>query len=173
MVMSVCVFFGSGNINAADEQYLKAMQLSELVASLGYDVASGGYGGVMEAVLKGAAKYNVKRIGVTCDLILNRNVNDFMSDEIKTKDYFERLEILIDIGDLFIAMKGESGTLFEASAVAALIERNFIENRYLLMYGADWKKLECFIDNNDSCEFIRFIDNIESVAEMIKKFNMN
>jgi uncharacterized protein (TIGR00725 family) len=171
--MSVCVFFGSGKINENEEQYKIAMELSELVASLGYDVASGGYGGVMEAVLKGAAEYNVKRIGVTCDLYLDRIANDFMTDEIKTKDYFERLEILIDIGDLFIALSGGSGTLLEVSAVVALIERKFIENRYFVLFGENWHNLECFMQINNDSGFIKHTSNFKTAIEMIKKINLN
>lgn len=133
--MSVCVFFGSGRIEPDNKNYQDAYELSEKVASYGYDIATGGYGGIMEAALKGAANCSVKRIGVTCDLITNRKPNDYLTDEIKTKDYFERLEILIDIGDVFVAMIGESGTLMEVSTLIALIERDFIDNRTIIMIG--------------------------------------
>jgi len=69
-----------------------------------------------------------------------------LSDEIKTKDYIERLEILIDVGDLFIAVQGESGTLLEVSAVIALIERQLIENRYLVLVGSLWRELANLMD---------------------------
>jgi predicted Rossmann-fold nucleotide-binding protein len=52
--MSVSVFFGSSKISEKDDLYGQTLKLSETVASLGYDIASGGYGGVMEAALKGA-----------------------------------------------------------------------------------------------------------------------
>lgn len=167
--MSVCVFFGSSKITEDDIVYKDTMQLADFVASMGYDIATGAYGGVMEAALKGALNHNVKRFGVTCNLFNKRLPNDFLSDEIKTKDYFERLEILIDIGDIFIAMTGESGTLLEVSAVTALIERNFIEDRFLILVGQDWKNLDCFLNFPDKKEFLDVAEDIDSAISIIKK----
>jgi uncharacterized protein (TIGR00725 family) len=171
--MSVCVFFGSSKIDENDEHYSLTMELSGRVAELGYDIASGGYSGVMEAALRGAVNYDVKRIGITCDLFKDRLPNDFLSDEIKTKDYFERLEILIDIGDFFIAMAGESGTLFEVSAVVALLERKFIENRYLLMVGSEWRHLNGFLHFDENKKNIMIADDLIQATEIIRTIQLN
>ncbi|MBX3045018.1 MAG: LOG family protein [Candidatus Kapabacteria bacterium] len=164
--MSVCVFFGSSKILENEQRYLDTIAISNFVSSLGYDVASGGYSGVMEASLRGAVKNGVRRIGITCDLFEDRVPNEFLSDEIRSKDYFERLEILIDLGDFYIAMCGESGTLLEVSAVASLLERKLIEDRHLILVGSEWHNLGGFlqIDNkrifiaediNQACDIIR------------------
>ncbi len=170
--MSVSVFFGSSKISENDDLYSQTLRLSETVSSLGYDIASGGYGGVMEAALKGAVNSGVKRIGVTCEIFKDRMPNDFLSDEIKTKDYIERLEILIDVGDLFIAVQGESGTLLEVSAVIALIERQLIENRYLILVGSLWRDLSNLMDFAKKIDNIYFADDVNSAVEFIKSIKI-
>ena len=170
--MSVSVFFGSSKISENDDLYSQTFRLSETVSSLGYDIASGGYGGVMEAALKGAVNSGVKRIGVTCEIFKDRMPNDFLSDEIKTKDYIERLEILIDVGDLFIAVQGESGTLLEVSAVIALIERQLIENRYLILVGSLWRDLSNLMDFAKKIDNIYFADDVNSAVEFIKSIKI-
>ncbi|MDT3738101.1 MAG: LOG family protein [Candidatus Kapabacteria bacterium] len=170
--MSVSVFFGSSKISENDDLYSQTLRLSETVSSLGYDIASGGYGGVMEAALKGAVNSGVKRIGVTCEIFKDRIPNDFLSDEIKTKDYIERLEILIDVGDLFIAVQGESGTLLEVSAVIALIERQLIENRYLILVGSLWIDLSNLMDFAKKIDNIYFADDVNSAVEFIKSIKI-
>jgi uncharacterized protein (TIGR00725 family) len=169
--MSVIVFFGSSKVSDNDINYQKALNMSELVASYGYDIASGGYGGIMEAALKGAANYKVKRIGVTCNLFKDRVPNDFLSDEIKTKDYFERLELLIDIGDIFVALDGGSGTLLEVSALITLMEREFIDNRKLILFGKKWDFLYSFLENSSVKSNIFFPKDFLQFSEILKRIN--
>jgi uncharacterized protein (TIGR00725 family) len=166
--MSVTVFFGSGSICENDSTYKEAMLLGQEVASLGLDLATGGYGGVMEAALRGAAGYNVKRIGVTCNFFKDKYPNEFLSDEIKTKNYFERLEILIDIGDIFIVLEGESGTLLEVAAVIALLERKIIFDRQIILIGAKWKQIIEVFDFAHYNSNIFVADNIIEATSIIK-----
>lgn len=165
--MGVAVFFGSGKLSDSDNIYQATCLAAKQIAAKGYDIASGGYGGVMEASLRGALDFPVKRIGVTCDLFSSRVPNDFLSDEIKTKNYFERLEILIDLGDIFIAMEGESGTLLEVAAIMAFSEREFIEDRKLVLFGNRWQSIFNDFAMYSNMQGVYYCENILGFNEIL------
>jgi predicted Rossmann-fold nucleotide-binding protein len=94
-----------------------------------------------------------------------------LSDEIKTKDYFERLELLIDIGDIFVALDGGSGTLLEVSALITLMEREFIDNRKLILFGKKWDFLYSFLENSSVKSNIFFPKDFLQFSEILKRIN--
>ena len=57
--------YGSARIQPDHPAYKEAEQVGMLLASAGYTVQTGGYGGVMEAASKGAAQAGGHVIGVS------------------------------------------------------------------------------------------------------------
>ena len=66
--MRITVFGGSAP-QPGQPAYLEAQRLGELLAKAGYEVVTGGYMGVMEAVSRGAVEAGGRAIGVTCQEI--------------------------------------------------------------------------------------------------------
>jgi predicted Rossmann-fold nucleotide-binding protein len=57
--------FGSSRARGGDELYVEAWRMGQLLGQSGFDVATGGYSGVMEAVSRGAHEAGAHVVGVT------------------------------------------------------------------------------------------------------------
>ncbi|MCH8326648.1 MAG: LOG family protein, partial [Bacteroidetes bacterium] len=90
--------FGSSLPIEGEEQFIFAETLGRELTKNNFNVCSGGFGGIMNAVSKGAVSAGGKAIGVTVDL-WNVKPNPFLTEEIKCKTLFERIEKLISTGD--------------------------------------------------------------------------
>lgn len=170
--MAVVCIFGSGGCLPGSFEYDSALLLGEKLAQQGYDIATGAYAGVMEAALKGAKDFNVRRIGVTTDFYHNRKPNPFVTEVVNTNTYLERMEKLIELGDAYIVLPGGTGTLLELSAVWSLKNRNIINDKPLITLGEQWHELiqtmsffsEEVIDN---IELVKTTQTVRSVVDHI------
>jgi len=138
--MSVVVaVFGSGRVGQEDPLYRDAQRVGELLGQAGYGVATGGYGGIMEAVLRGAAAFPVRRIGVTTSALGTRAVNPYVDELITVRSYLERLQKLIELGSAYVIFPGGTGTLLEFFAVWALRERRLLPEKPIVCLGRVWQ----------------------------------
>src|SRR5258708_7838415 len=87
--------FGSSRSVRGDELYEEAYRLGKLLGQNGFNVATGGYTGVMEAVSRGAHEHGAHVVGVTMRQFEDE-VNPFVMDEISTGDFYQRLRWLVD-----------------------------------------------------------------------------
>lgn len=138
--MPIVTVFGSGKCLPDSLEYESAEKIGSLLAEAGFDIATGGYKGVMEAVCKGA-KDKVRRIAVTTSVYPNKKPNDFISEHIIKDTYLERLAELVNMADAFIVLGGGTGTLLELSTVWALKERNLLGNKPLVCVGDQWNEV--------------------------------
>ncbi|MBZ5528884.1 MAG: hypothetical protein LAN71_13405 [Acidobacteriia bacterium] len=74
--------FGSSRPQAGEAEYEEARELGGELARRGFAVCSGGYGGVMEAVSRGAKEAGGRTVGVTADFFSVR-VNEWIEEEIR------------------------------------------------------------------------------------------
>jgi len=65
IVKNATLFGGAMNITDSPE-YIDTIAIGKLLAEKGYTVLNGGYGGMMEAVSKGASEAGATVIGYTC-----------------------------------------------------------------------------------------------------------
>lgn len=137
--MPTVTVFGSSSAPIYSAEYNSAVELGSKLAAKGYDIATGAYGGIMEAALKGASDYNVKRIGIGLNNP-KREVNKYVGEKIIAGTYLERLNLLLDTGDIYIIMPGGTGTLLELVAAWALKERN-LNNKKIICVGEVWYEL--------------------------------
>jgi uncharacterized protein (TIGR00730 family) len=137
--MSTITVFGSSSTALYSEEYNNAIELGRMLASKGYNIATGGYGGIMEAILKGASDYDVKRIGI----VLNDSekvINSYVDEKIYAESYLERLGLLLDIGDAYIILPGGTGTLLELVSAWALKERKY-NDKMIICVGELWYEM--------------------------------
>lgn len=137
----VVTVFGSGRSEPGSPLYHEAVRLGELLGAAGFGIATGGYGGVMEAVLRGAAPYGVRRIGVVTPELQHRQVNPYVGELLSEPTYLRRLERLLQLGHAYVLLAGETGTLLEFCAVLALRERSLLPSRPLLCLGEFWRRV--------------------------------
>ncbi len=140
--MAIVTVFGCGNCSANSKEYEVAYNLGVALGKQGINVATGGYAGTMEAVSKGAAECNVEVIGVTTEFYHNFNPNKYISKEISTKTYLDRTEKLLEVGDSYIVLPGNAGTLLEFSAVWAFKEKGFFADKAIVAIGEQWQEIK-------------------------------
>jgi uncharacterized protein (TIGR00730 family) len=133
--------FGSSRRDEGTPFYVEAHELGRLLARRGYAVLSGGYGGSMAAVSRGAAEAGGRVIGVTCAIFDPLPPNPWLSEEIKTADLMERLAVMMRSSDAFIAARGGIGTLSELTLVWSMIQTRSIRDKPLVLLGADWTQV--------------------------------
>src|SRR5436305_14665906 len=103
----IVTVFGSSRPRESDADYEEARVLGRALAKHGFSVCSGGYGGVMEAVSRGAKEAGGKTYGVTADFFKTAKVNPWDEHEVRMKTWEEKLFEHIRGGDPFVA--GKSG----------------------------------------------------------------
>ncbi len=111
----VVAVFGASQAFPGDGHYEAGVDCGRQLAGAGFAVATGGYGGLMEAVCRGAAAAGGATIGVTAPSIFPKRsgANEWVQHEIAADDLIHRISVLTDIAAGYIAMPGSLGTLAE------------------------------------------------------------
>ncbi len=137
----VCVF-GTGHASQGDDIFDTAMELGFQLASAGYTVANGGYGGTMLASAKGARNAGGQVIGVTCAAFGRAGPNEYVSHEIQTQSLEERLRTLIQLGDGYCVLPGGTGTLLELADIWERRNKRFASPaKPIIIVGEFWNDL--------------------------------
>lgn len=89
--------------------------MGRILADAGVRVATGGYGGIMEAVSEGAAAGGTEVIGVTAPRLFPHRAgpNRFVRTEIPAHDIYERDRYLLEMASATITLPGSIGTVVE------------------------------------------------------------
>lgn len=138
----VCVF---GSYKSLDKKTKDDVaRLGKLLAEKGYIVVSGGFGGTMEDVSRGAKSAGGKTVGVTYykqdDPSFKRS-NKFIDEEIRTQDIFERITVMMKNSDAFIVLPGGTGTLLELAAMLEHINKGMMKPKPIIAIGNFWKNV--------------------------------
>jgi uncharacterized protein (TIGR00730 family) len=136
----IITVFGSSRPVQTDADYKEAEELGRHLAAQGFAVCSGGYGGVMEAVSRGAKEAKGKTYGVTAEFFA-RNANPFVDVEVRMKTWEERLFELIRLADGFVACKGGTGTLVELAVVWEMLNKSVIAGKPMVVVGNFWQPI--------------------------------
>lgn len=163
--------FGSSRATARDPVYGDARRLGRLLAEAGYAVCSGGYGGVMEGVSRGAAEAGGRAIGITVESWSTRP-NAWLTSQIPTANFFERLARLIR-SDAYVAMHGGPGTLGEVAITWNLFQTSSVPVRPLVLVGRAWQRAlrrlaEDFRITPSDLALLRPVDRVEDVLPAIR-----
>jgi uncharacterized protein (TIGR00730 family) len=130
--------FGSSEPVEGDPIYEAARATGRLLAASGFAVATGGYGGVMEAASRGASEAGGRAIGVTCSVFSERSANRWVTEIRETRDLHERQQVLVELADGYVVLPGKSGTLAELTLVWALHRAGSLPRRPVVLLGAGW-----------------------------------
>ncbi len=139
--MSIITIFGSGTCKEDSDEYKLAEKLGKLLSDKGFDIATGGYGGIMEAALKGASQNDVKRIGVVTEFYKEMKPNAYVNEVINVETYIDRLSKLVEIGNAYVILPGETGTLLEFSTVWTLKDKKIISDKPIICFGEVWQEV--------------------------------
>jgi uncharacterized protein (TIGR00730 family) len=132
--------FGSSTVREHDAAWREARDLGAALARRGVATMSGGYGGAMAAVSRGAHEAGGHVIGVTVELFERRSpVNPWVRERVHTPDLFERLRHLVHTADGFVAVAGSIGTLTELFLVWTLVSVEAREAAPIVLMGPQWR----------------------------------
>ena len=176
--MNVTVFSGS-QPKPGSPAYAEAYELGKLLVAAGHAVLTGGYGGAMEAVSKGAAEAGGHVIGVTCvDIEALRGIraNAWVNEERRSASLQERLNELILACDAAIALPGGPGTLTEIALTWNLMIVASIPPKPLILVGEGWKttldtffsKLDAYIPEKQR-SFLFFAANVQEAEKLLNR----
>jgi uncharacterized protein (TIGR00730 family) len=132
--------FGSSRPREGEADYEEARLLGRALAETGYSVCSGGYGGVMEAVSRGAKEAAGKTYGVTAEFF-KAKLNPWIDEEVRVTTWQERLFELIRVADGFVACKGGTGTLVELAVVWEMLNKSVMSGKPFAVLGDFWEPI--------------------------------
>lgn len=142
----VIAVFGSSTLDPTGTDYEEARRCGEELARAGFAVATGGYGGTMEAVSRGAGAAGGHVYGVTAPNVFTGRdgPNRFVHTEQAQATLPSRIAFLVDLADGFIALPGSLGTFTE---LMVAWNAGFVETMYdrtpipLCTVGDQWRRL--------------------------------
>lgn len=164
--------FGSAIPEEKDYEYTFAYNLGAALAKEGYNVCSGGYYGIMEAVSKGAGQQGAKVTGVTLKY-LKMEPNKYLTEEIQCYSLFERILKLIELGDGFVVLQGGTGTLLELSALWEMLNKHLIIPVPVVCHSDMWFKV-CEVMKEQLAKEKKPLNRIQNalhIDEIIKYLN--
>ncbi len=132
--------FGSSRPAPGSEAYETARRLGALLAQAGFSVATGGYGGTMEAVSRGARETGGRTIGVTA-AVFDSPANQWVEEEIRVATWQERLLKLVELGAGYVVLPGGTGTLVELAVVWEWLNKGFMTGKPVVILGDFWQPL--------------------------------
>ncbi len=130
---------GSARIGPGDPRHADASRLGSLLASQGWTVLTGGYGGLMAAVARGAAAAGGHTVGLPMRAWTHLMPDDSCAELRWATNYAERLGYLLS-ARVAIALAGGIGTLAEAAAVWAAAQTE-PDAAQLVFAGPAWRRL--------------------------------
>ena len=170
----IVTVFGSSASAEGDDEYEAARWLGTELGRSGWGVATGGYGGTMEAVSAGAAAAGTVVIGVTVpDLFTDRTgPNRFVGEEIRAPSLGDRIQRLLDLGDHWVALPGSIGTAAELVIAwnhAYISDRTSRSARLPIAVGTAWRSLADLLSVAAGAELrlIRCVGTVEDIPELI------
>ncbi|HUJ39596.1 MAG TPA: LOG family protein [Candidatus Acidoferrales bacterium] len=130
--------FGSSRPAEGDAGYGEARALGGALAGAGFVVCSGGYGGVMEAVSRGAKEAGGRTMAVTASVFRTR-ANRWVDEEIRVGTWEERLFELVRRGEGYVACRGGTGTLVELAVVWEMLNKRVMARKPFAVLGDFWR----------------------------------
>jgi uncharacterized protein (TIGR00730 family) len=164
--------FGSARVGESSGEYRQAHRLGRVLAERGHIIVSGGYGGVMEAVSRGAHELGGRVVGVTVAPWVGRLApNPYLSEERSAQTLFERLEALIE-SDALIALPGGAGTLGEVALAWNLRQMDLMPAKPVILVGESWRNLvqawsEFLIIDERDLQLLTLAETIDEAVELL------
>ncbi len=178
--MNVTVFLGShvGKKNIYQE---KTKELGSWIAENNYTLVYGGSSdGLMGVLAHAASEGGSETIGVVAEILAGiETPYDNLTYNYSVKNIPERKQLLMELGDIFIALPGGPGTLEEMSEVISNIRSDLIEAPcFFINLDGYYNYLKEFfhhmIEEGFASEklqnYIFFVDSIEHLNRQMDQF---
>ncbi|MEK6323427.1 MAG: LOG family protein [Acidobacteriota bacterium] len=164
--------FGGSRCGPDAAEYQEALSLGRLLVEAGFDVCSGGYSGIMEAISRGAHEAGGHVIGVTMEQFKSVP-NPYLKKIEPSADFYARLQILIRESVGYIALRGGMGTVTEISLVWNKLVMGVLPERPLILLGECWPRTisclrEHLVVSNEDMTHLLFAATSEEAVGLLK-----
>lgn len=176
---TVCVF-GASWAQADTPLYAEGVALGAALAAAGFDVVTGGYGGLMEAVSKGASEGGGGATGVLVPSLFPQRAasgNPFLTARVDAPTLLTRIDVMLHRAPrLLVAMPGTLGTLTELMAawnVALLAPIGGYEAATLVAWREPWQRIIATVGEDlkltqEQLALVVFVDGVEGCVALLK-----
>ncbi|MBP8625551.1 MAG: TIGR00730 family Rossman fold protein [Syntrophorhabdaceae bacterium] len=172
--------FGSARCIKGDVLYEKALKLAKILAKNGFNIITGGGGGVMEAANRGAKEGGAKSVGLNIELPFEQKPNPYSNIRLSFRYFFVRKVMFIKYAVAYVVLPGGFGTLDECFEAITLIQTKKVKPfPVILMDSSYWDGLINWIKNTlldtgkispGDINIFKVMDEPEEVVEYIKRF---
>ena len=179
-VNNAVTIFGSARVKPDDIYYQKTENLTKLLVQNGFNVITGGGGGIMAAANKGASEAGGKSVGMNIQLPFEQKPNPYANINIHYKYFFIRKVMFVKYAVAYVILPGGFGTMDELFEALTLIQTKKINSFPLILMGsAYWRGLVDWLKNTMLAEgkisptdldLIQVVDEPEEVVKLIKKY---
>jgi uncharacterized protein (TIGR00730 family) len=131
-------FFGSARAKPGDRYYKLAEETASQIAKAGFAVITGGGGGIMEAVNKGAAEAGGQSIGLNIELPIEQVPNEYQNLSLHFRYFFCRKVMFLKYAHGFVVFPGGYGTMdeyFESLVLIQTLKQAFFP---VILMGSDY-----------------------------------
>ncbi len=173
--------FGSARLTPDTPAYRKAQEIAGLFVANGYAVITGGGGGVMEAVNRGAAEKNGVSVGLNIILPFEQKPNAYATIKQDFQYFFIRKVMFVKYAQAYIIMPGGFGTMDELFEAVTLIQTRRIRPLPVILVGSDyWSGLIDWIKNYmlaqekispEDLDILQVKDEPEDIVQTVCRFN--
>jgi len=173
--------FGSARIDESDPLYAAAHTLAKRLADAGCDIVTGGGGGIMQAVDRGASRGEVTRPAdgdLPVRTVADRGDAPFVERVYRHRTFFSRLHHFVRLSSAFIVLPGGIGSTLEAMMVWQLLQAKHLPPTPFLLFGAHWRGLcrwleeqameQGFMDAGD-LRLPTLVDTVDEAVDIILK----
>ena len=119
----IITVFGSSRPREGEAHYAQAQALGAALAAQGLVVCSGGYGGVMEAVSRGAKEAGRAHARRDREIFQAVARIAWVDEEVRANTWQERLFELVKRGHGYVTCTGGTGTLVELAVVWEMLNK--------------------------------------------------
>ena len=171
--------FGSARISESDPLYAAAHTLAKRLAGAGCDIVTGGGGGIMQAVDRGASRDEVTR-PVDGDLpvrtVAEGDDAPFVERIYRHRTFFSRLHHFVRLSSAFIVLPGGIGSTLEAMMVWQLLQAKHLPPTPFLLYGSHWRGLCSWLEEQameqgfldpDDLRLPTLVDTVDEAVNII------
>lgn len=172
-------FFGDAAVLEDNPAYQAAFHTAKKLAKLGYVIVNGGGPGVMDAATRGAESVGGSTESVTfypehATGFEGRYLANVTDKEIKTKNYIERMYVLMEQSDIFLIFKGGTGTVSELGTAWVLAKLYYGHHKPFILVGAFWRPVIGAMHDNllidaKEMDVFRIVDSIDEILPTMKK----
>lgn len=167
--------FGGARVPVDSSLYAECIELGRLLGAAGFVVATGGYTGTMEAVLRGAREAGGHTVGYTCATFeRDFQPNLWVAEERKSRVLSTRIQRIAEESDAFIVVHGGLGTLAELALVWNMLLAGELPAKPLVVVGPEWPRVIDVVHaetqmGSSALRLLTLVETVEGAVERLSE----